>query len=61
MIRRARGGDTGKTSPLGKGPESEKGDQRRENPIHAGPARGGSNGTIARHRSRTGSDSDAGH
>jgi hypothetical protein len=34
-----RGGDTGKTDQKGKGPQAEKGDQRRENRAHEGKTR----------------------
>lgn len=48
-----RGGDTGNTDQKGKGPQAEKGDQRREKPVHSGPTRPG-----ADRSSRSGSDSD---
>ena len=48
------GGDTGKTDQKGKGPKAEKGDQRREKPVHSGPTRPGAQNTGA----RSGSDSD---
>lgn len=51
-----RGGDTGNTDQKGKGAQAEKGDQRRENPVHSGPTRGkGSGGTNS---GRSGSDSN---
>ena len=43
------GGDTGNTAPITGG---EKGDQRRDKPVHSGPTRPGAN----RHN-RSGSDS----
>ena len=48
------GGDTGKTDQKGTGPKAEKGDQRREKPVHSGPTRPGAQNTGA----RSGSDSD---
>lgn len=59
--RGEHGGDTGKTDQKGKGVRAEKGDQRRDNPTHAGPTRTGEQGTTARHRPRSGSESDANH
>ena len=47
-------GDTGKTKRQGKGPGAEKGDQRREKPVHHGPTRPGGSS-----RGRPGSDSNA--
>ena len=55
----ARGGDTGPSEQLGKGPQAEKGDQRRHNPVHTGPTRQGSQGTAASHGHRSGSESNA--
>jgi hypothetical protein len=54
-----RGGDTGKTTQLGKGVQAEKGDRRRDNPVHSGPTRRGAQGTDSKHDKRSGSDSDA--
>jgi hypothetical protein len=52
--RGEHGGDTGKTDMKGKGPQAEKGDQRRDKPVHGGPTRPG-----AQNRgTRSGSDSD---
>ena len=48
-----RGGDTGKTDQKGKGVQAEKGDQRREEPVHDGPTRRG-----ARPGNRSGSKSN---
>ena len=52
-----RGGDTGNTDQKGKGDQAEKGDQRRENPVHSGPTRRGSQGTDSGKKHRSGSDS----
>ena len=52
-----RGGDTGKTDRKGKGAQAEKGDQRRETPVHSGPTRG--KGTAGPDTGRTGSESNA--
>jgi hypothetical protein len=49
-----RGGDTGKSSFKGDGPQAEKGDQRRDTPVHSGPTRGGQG-----HGKRSGSESNA--
>ena len=54
----AHGGDTGKTAPLGSGPQAEKGDQRREHPVHSGPTRPGAQGTESTHGKRSGSESN---
>lgn len=48
-----RGGDTGKSSYKDDGPQAEKGDQRRDTPVHSGPTRRGGQGR------RSGSDSNA--
>ena len=55
----ASGGDTGKGSYKGDGPQAEKGDQRRDKPVHSGPTRRGSQGTSSQHGKRSGSDSNA--
>lgn len=55
-----RGGDTGKTDQKGKGEQAEKGDQRRETPVHSGPTRRGAQGTDSKHDKRSGSESNAG-
>lgn len=52
-----RGGDTGNPDQKGKGAQAEKGDQRRENPVHSGPTRRGSQGTDSGKKHRSGSDS----
>lgn len=52
-----RGGDTGNTDQKGKGVQAEKGDQRRENPVHSGPTRG--KGSAGPDTGRTGSESNA--
>ncbi len=49
-----RGGDTGKSSYVGDGPQAEKGDQRRDKPVHGGPTRPNAGGNT-----RSGSDSNA--
>ncbi|MFL5759054.1 MAG: hypothetical protein ACJ789_04905 [Thermomicrobiales bacterium] len=54
-----RGGDTGKTDQKGKGKQAEKGDQRREEPMHSGPTRRGAQGKDHEHSKRSGSESDA--
>jgi hypothetical protein len=36
-----RGGDTGETKPVGRGPQAEKGDARRKKQQHSGPTRPG--------------------
>ncbi len=55
----AYGGDTGKTKQQGTGPKAEKGDQRRENPVHSGPTRRGAQATDSEHGKRSGSESNA--
>ena len=40
-IKGDRGGDTGETKQVGKGPQAEKGDARRGNRRHSGPTRPG--------------------
>ena len=40
-IKGERGGDTGETKQVGKGPVAEKGDARREKKQHSGPSRPG--------------------
>lgn len=50
-----RGGSTGNTKQKGKGPQAEKGDQRRENMSDKSPTR-----PNADRNSRSGSDSNAG-
>lgn len=47
-----RGGDTGPSSYVGDGPQAEKGDQRRDKPVHSGPTRNG------KQDKRSGSDSN---
>jgi hypothetical protein len=51
------GGDTGKTAPLGDGVQAEKGDQRRETPVHSGKTRHGKGG-VAGYGNRSGSQSN---
>lgn len=48
-----RGGDTGPTKQKGKGEQAEKGDQRRDTPVHSGPTRPG-----RPEKDRSGSDSN---
>ena len=55
----AHGGDTGKSSFKEDGAQAEKGDQRRDTPVHSGPTRGGSQGTRGQRDARSGSDSNA--
>ena len=55
----AHGGDTGNSSVTGNGPQAEKGDQRRDTPVHSGPTRRGSQGTRSQHGKRSGSESNA--
>jgi hypothetical protein len=52
------GGDKGVTHPKGKGVQAEKGDQRRDEPVHSGPTRRGAQGKKHEHGSRSGSDSN---
>ena len=54
-----RGGDTGNAHKAGKEPGAEKGDQRRDKPVHSGPTRQGSRGESGAHDRRSGSDSHA--
>lgn len=56
-----RGGDTGKTSQKGKGEQAEKGDQRRNNPVHSGPTRGRGVSKESKKDTRSGSESNASH
>ncbi len=53
------GGDTGKSSVRGYGPDAEKGDWRRNEPVHSGPTRHGGQGTDREHGNRSGSESNA--
>jgi hypothetical protein len=59
-IKGERGGDTGKTQPKGSVTNVEKGDQRRDTPVHGGPTRRGAQGTDSKHGKRSGSDSNPG-
>jgi hypothetical protein len=54
----AHGGDTGKSAPKGDGPQAEKGDHRRDTPVHSGPTRGGSQGVKNQGDTRSGSESN---
>ena len=53
-----RGGDTGPSSYVGDGPQAEKGDQRRDKPVHSGPTRRGTSRNKSKHDKRSGSDSN---
>lgn len=53
-----RGGDTGNSSYVGDGPQAEKGDQRRDKPVHSGPTRRGTSRNASKHDKRSGSDSN---
>jgi hypothetical protein len=53
------GGDTGPSSVRGNGPGAEKGDWRRDKPVHSGPTRRGAQGTDSEHGKRSGSESNA--
>ena len=55
----AVGGDTGPTDQLGKGVQAEKGDQRRDTPVHSGATRPGAQNSDAEHSKRSGSESNA--
>jgi hypothetical protein len=52
-------GVTGKTSPLGSGPQAEKSDQRRQHPMHRGSSRRSEQGTASKHGKRSGPASHA--
>lgn len=54
-----RGGDTGPSSYVGDGPQAEKGDQRRDKPVHSGPTRSSTSRNKSKHDKRSGSDSNA--
>ena len=54
-----RGGDTGNTTQLGKGVQAEKGDRRRDTPVHSGPTRSGAQDTEHKRDSRSGSESNS--
>ncbi|MDQ3045844.1 MAG: hypothetical protein M3R06_11955 [Chloroflexota bacterium] len=54
-----RGGDTGKSAEPTKCPQAEKGDQRRDNPVHSGPSRTDAQNSDGEHAKRSGSDSNA--
>jgi hypothetical protein len=53
-VKGDRGGDTGNTKQQGKGPQAEKGDERREKMGDQGPTHSGGNP-----RGRSGSESNA--
>ncbi|HEV2127946.1 MAG TPA: hypothetical protein VGR22_04935 [Thermomicrobiales bacterium] len=54
-----RGGDTGPSSYVDDGPQAEKGDARRDKPVHSGPTRRGTSRNKSKHDKRSGSDSNA--
>ncbi len=54
-----RGGDTGPSSYVGDGPGAEKGDQRRDKPVHSGPTRRGTSRNKNAHDKRSGSKSNS--
>jgi hypothetical protein len=54
-----RGGDTGPSSYEADGPQAEKGDLRRDKPVHSGPTRRGTSRHTSKHDKRAGSDSNA--
>lgn len=51
------GGDTGPSSYVGDGEQAEKGDQRRDKPVHSGPTRRNT-ANKSRSTKRSGSDSN---
>jgi hypothetical protein len=51
-----RGGDTGNAAYIDDGPDAEKGDARRDKPVHSGPTR---RGTSKGGDKRSGSDSNS--
>jgi len=53
-----RGGDTGPSSVKGKGSQAEKGDQRRDKPVHSGPTRQNTPSSADGYSRRTGSESN---
>jgi hypothetical protein len=53
-----RGGDTGNSSYVGDGPQAEKGDRRRDKPVHSGPTRRGTSRNDSKHDKWSGSDSN---
>lgn len=52
-VKGERGGDTGNTKQVDKGEQAEKGDARRESPVHSGKTR-----PHADHNGRPGSESN---
>ena len=52
------GGSTGKTDQKGKGAQAEKGDQRRDTPVHSGPTRQNTPNSRNVSGGRSGSDSN---
>lgn len=56
----SHGGDTGNSTTKGKGPQAEKGDQRRDKPTSEPQTRNGKAGGIrGKHDDRSGSKSNA--
>lgn len=53
-----RGGDTGPSSFIEDGPQAEKGDLRRDKPVHSGRTRPGTARNKDKHDKRSGSDSN---
>jgi hypothetical protein len=53
-----RGGDTGPSSYIEDGPQAEKGDVRRDKPVHSGPTRRGTARNKDKPDQRSGSDSN---
>lgn len=49
-----RGGDTGPSSKKSDGPQAEKGDWRRDKPVHSGKTRP----NAGKHNNRSGSESN---
>lgn len=54
-----RGGDTGPSSYVGDGPQAEKGDQRRDKPVHGGSSHQRTSRNKSKHNKRSGSVSNA--
>ena len=52
-----RGGDTGPSDYEGDGEQAEKGDRRRDNPVHSGPTRRNT-ANKSKGKKRSGSDSN---
>ena len=52
-----RGGDTGPSDYVGDGEQAEKGDRRRDKPVHSGPTRRNT-ANKSKGKKRSGSDSN---